>query len=157
MLYTNGQPSYSRRHPTCWASPQWSHTVSSTMCHGVRISAPLSPHLSTEWQCTATQIETPICTRRTTTPVHLITTELVRSGHITDGNAERLDHTSRLRIFIPDIGTHPPGMALQRTAWVWLNRLSRLHKREMAYSGACECGAQERTVDHASNVQSILT
>ena len=31
-------------------------------------------------------------------------------------NAERLDDTSRLRIFIPDIGTHPHRMALQRTA-----------------------------------------
>ena len=29
--YTSGQPSNPRRHPTCWASSQWSHTVSSTV------------------------------------------------------------------------------------------------------------------------------
>jgi len=31
---TSEQSSYSRRHPTCWASSQRSHTVSSTPCHG---------------------------------------------------------------------------------------------------------------------------
>ena len=31
--YTSGQPSHPYRHPTCWASSQWSHTVSSTPCH----------------------------------------------------------------------------------------------------------------------------
>ena len=54
-------------------------------CHGTGISAPLSPHLSTEWECTAPQIETLICTHRTTTLFHLTTTELLRSGRITDG------------------------------------------------------------------------
>ena len=46
--YTSGQPSYSCRHPTCWASSQWSHTVSSTPCHGAWTPAPLSAHLSTK-------------------------------------------------------------------------------------------------------------
>jgi len=36
-------------------------------CHGAQTSAPLSTHLSIECRCTAPQIETPICTRRTTT------------------------------------------------------------------------------------------
>jgi len=40
--YTSGQPSNPRRHPTCWASLQRSHTVSSTPCHGAWTSAPLS-------------------------------------------------------------------------------------------------------------------
>jgi len=61
----------------------------------------------------------------------------------------------RLRTFIPDIGTHSPGMALLRTAWVRLNRLrigvgrfrSCLHKWGMASSAACECGAEEQIVD----------
>ena len=55
------------RHPTCWASSQWSHTVSSTPCHGAWTSAPLSAYLSIECKCTAPQIETPTCTHRTTT------------------------------------------------------------------------------------------
>jgi len=58
--------------------------------------------------------------------------------------------------FHPDIGTHPPGMALPRTAWVWLNHLrtsvgrfcSCLYKWGMASSAACDFGAEERTVDH---------
>ena len=32
--YTSWQPSNPRRHPTCWASLQWSRTVSGTPCHG---------------------------------------------------------------------------------------------------------------------------
>jgi len=42
--YTSGQPSYPRRHPTCWASSQWSHTASGMPCHGAWTPAPLSPH-----------------------------------------------------------------------------------------------------------------
>jgi len=68
--YTSGQPSNPRRHSTCFASSQWSHTVSSMPCHKAWTSAPLSAHPSIECKRTAPQIETPICTRRTTT--HLI-------------------------------------------------------------------------------------
>jgi len=50
----------SHKHPTCWASSQWSHSGSSTLCHGTLTSAPLSAHLSIEWECTTSQIETPI-------------------------------------------------------------------------------------------------
>jgi len=57
-------------------------------------------------------------------------------------NAEWLDNLTRLRIFIPDTGTHPPGMTLPRTAWVRLNRF-RLHQWSMASSASCECGAEE--------------
>ena len=62
---TSGQPSNPSRHPTCWASSQWSHTISRTPCHGAWTSAPLSTHPSIECCCTAPQIKTPICTRRT--------------------------------------------------------------------------------------------
>ena len=68
--YTSGQTSNPCRHPTCWPSSQWSHTVSSAPCHAAWTSAPLSAHPSIECKRTAPQIETPICTRRTTT--HLI-------------------------------------------------------------------------------------
>ena len=66
-LYTSGQPSNPRRHPTCWASPQCCHIVSRMQCHGTWTSAPLSAHPSIECYCTAPQIETPICTHRTAT------------------------------------------------------------------------------------------
>ena len=49
------------------ASSQWSHTVSSTLCHGAWTPASLSAHLYTECKCTVSQIETPICTRCRTT------------------------------------------------------------------------------------------
>ena len=122
VLDTSRQPSYSRRHSTCWASPQWS-TLSQHAVSGPRISAPLSPHLCTYWECTAPQIETPICTHCTTATVLLTTTQLWDALGVHRWSAERLDDTSRLLIFIPDIGTHPHGMALQRTARVPHNNL----------------------------------
>jgi len=70
-------------------------------------------------------------------------------------NAEWRDNTTRLRIFIPDTGTHP-GMTLPRRACVRLNSLhtgvgrfrSFLYKWGMASSATCVCGAEEQTVDH---------
>ena len=71
-------------------------------------------------------------------------------------NAEWADNPTRLRVLIPDTGKHPPGMTLPRRAWVQLNRLrtgvgrfhSCLYKWGMSSSAACECGAEEQTVDH---------
>ena len=89
---TSRQPSNPRRHPTSWASSQWSHIVSSMPFHGALTHAPLSAHLSIECRCTSPQIETPICTRRTAThqflwqQFPLTTTTYVRpSGRITNG------------------------------------------------------------------------
>jgi len=65
-FYTSRQRCNPRRHPTCWASSQWSHTVSSMPCHGAWTSAPLSAHLSIKCKRTAPQIVTPICTCCTT-------------------------------------------------------------------------------------------
>ena len=62
VSYTSGQTSYSRRHPTCWAWLQRSHYLSSTSCHANWTFAPLRAHLSTAWECTASQIKTPVCT-----------------------------------------------------------------------------------------------
>ena len=67
VSYTSRQTPYPRRHPTCWASTQRSQIVSSTPCYGTWTPAPHSAQLSSERECTASQIETPICTRRTTT------------------------------------------------------------------------------------------
>ena len=64
--YTSRQPSNPCRHPTSWASSQRSHTIFRTACHGAWTPALLSAHPSIECKFTAPQIETPICTRRTT-------------------------------------------------------------------------------------------
>ena len=68
-------------------------------------------------------IGTPICTRRTT--IHQFIWQQVKCGTLggSPKDAEWLQNTIRLRTFIPDIGIRPPGMTLQRTAWVRLNRL----------------------------------
>jgi len=87
--------------------------------------------------------------------VHLTaTTEMRRSRRITDEIQRGWRTSPDSGTFIDDIGTHPPGMALPRTAWVRLNRLSTgvglfhscSHICGMAPSAACECGAGERTV-----------
>ena len=71
-------------------------------------------------------------------------------------NAEWAGNPTRLRTFIRDTGALPLGMTLPRKACIRLNRLrtgdgrfrSCLYKRGMASSAACECGAEEQTVDH---------
>jgi len=93
---TSGQSSYSRRHPAYWTSSQWSHTVSSTPCHGALTSAPLSAHLSIEWECTASQIETPIS-------YPLLNSLWVHLTTKSEGwNADKLECTTRLRTLLPD-------------------------------------------------------
>ena len=71
-------------------------------------------------------------------------------------NAEWADNPTRLRTLIPDTGAHTPGMTLPKRAWVRLNCLrtgagrfrSCLYKWGMTSFAACECGAEEQTVDH---------
>jgi len=82
--YTSGQPSHPRRHPTCWASSQWSRTVSSTLCRGAWIFAPLSGHLSIECRYTTPQI-THLYPPHNNSSVYLTTTTYVRrTGRITN-------------------------------------------------------------------------
>jgi len=76
-------------------------------------------------------------------------------------NTKWTDSPTRLCIFTPNTNTHPLGLTLLRSAWVRLNRLrtgvghfcSCLYKWGTASSAACECGAEEQTIDHV--VQSI--
>jgi len=73
-------------------------------------------------------------------------------------NAEWLDkyNPTRLRTFIPDTSTQPPGMPIPRIGCVRLNCLhtgagpfrSCLHKWGMAYFAACECCAEDQAMDH---------
>jgi len=132
---------------------QWSHTVSRTPCHVPWTSAPLSAHPSIECECTASQIETLICTRRTTTHhIHLTTTKVQHSGRMTNGMRGGPTTPQDSAFSSPT----PAPVPLPRRAWVRLNRLrtgvgrfrSCLHKWSMASSAACECGAEEQTVDH---------
>jgi len=140
-------------------------------CYGAWTSAPLSGHppLSShppiECKRTAPRIETPICTCRAQHLISLSNNNIRAAQWVEyQWNVEWTDSPTRLRIFNPDTGTHPPGMTLPKRAWVRLNRLctgvgrfrSCLHTWGMA-SSACECGAEEQTVDHvvSTNVQSI--
>jgi len=95
-----------RRYPTCWASSQWSHTVSSTPCHGACRSASLSSHPPIECKCTAPLIETPICTRHTTSHQFIWQHTCGAVGGLpmecgVDGQPHKTC------IFIPDTGTPP--------------------------------------------------
>ena len=107
--YTSWQPSNPRRYPTCWASLQWSHTISRTPCHGAWTSAPLSAHPCIECCCSAPIIETPVCTRRTATH-QLLWKQQHTWAHWAhhEWNAEWAYNPTRLCTLIPDTGTHPP-------------------------------------------------
>ena len=108
-FYTSGQSSNPRRNPTCWASWQRSHTVSSMPCHGAWTPAPPRVYLSTECECTASQIETPFLPAAQQLIISLDNNN-IRAAHWADQrwNAEWADNPTRLRTFIPDTGTQPP-------------------------------------------------
>jgi len=146
-----GQPSHPRGHPTCWASSQWSHTVSSTPCHGVWTPAPFSDHLYIECKCTAPQVETPICTRRTTAD------QLIWQQHAAHcAYHQRSAEWADLLDSVLSSPTPAPPQNDPSKKWVRLNRLrtdigrfrSCMYKWGMASSAACECGAEEQTADH---------
>jgi len=158
VSYTSGQTSNPRRHPTCWASSQWSHNVSSTPFHGAWTSAPLSAHPSIECERTATQNRhTHLYLPHNISSVYLTTTTYVRrrgrnANGMRSGRIAPQDSAFSSSIPAP---THP-GWTFPRRAWVRLNRLrtgvgrfrSCLYKWGMASSATCECGAEGQTVDH---------
>jgi len=123
--------------------------------HGTSTPAPLSVHLSIEYKCMAPQIETPIDTCHTITHQYIWQHTLGALG----GSPMRCGigrQPYKTCIFIPSTGTYPHRVTLTRRAWVWLNHLrtsvrcfrSCLYIWGMASSAACECGAEEQTVDH---------
>ena len=103
-------PSYSRKHPTCWASSQKSHTVYTTPWHGSWTSAPRSPHPFTGLEYTSSNRDT----NRTTTHQFIWRRQQQKCGDLGSSKMEWkwLKSTTGRRTFIPDIGTHPPGMTL---------------------------------------------
>ena len=80
----------------------------------------------------------------------------VRTAHWVDHqwNAEWADNITRL--FHPNTDTNSPLVTLSRRAWFRFYSLrtgvgrftSSLYKWRMAFSVACECGAEKQTVDH---------
>ena len=82
------------------------------------------------------------------------TTYVRRTGRITSG-MQSGRQPYKTEHFHPR-HRQPPRITLPRTAWVRLNRLSTgvrrfcscLYKWSMASSAACDCGAEEQTVDH---------
>jgi len=85
--YTSGQPSNPRRHPTCWASSQWSRIVSRAPCHGAWRSAPLQRSPAHRVQTHgASNRDTHLCPPHIISSVYLTTTTYVRrSGRMTNG------------------------------------------------------------------------
>ena len=152
--YINRQPSYARRHPI----RQRSQTTLFLAHRAMEPAHLLHPAITDSLGGNTRQLKSKnrfVPAAQLT--VHQATTTYVRrTGRITNGIRSCMDNTTRPRTFIPDIGTHPPGMALPRTAWVRLNRLrtgvgrfgSCLYNWAMASSAACEFGAEERTIDH---------
>ena len=119
--YTSGQPSNPRRHPTCWASSQWSHTASSTPCHGAWTSVPLSVHRVQMHD--ASNRDTHLYTPHNNS-VHLTTTTYVRrSGRITNGMRCGRTTPQDSAFSSPTPAPNPPGVALPRRACVRINRL----------------------------------
>ena len=82
--YTRGQSSNLRRHPTYWASLQWSHTFSSMLCRAAWTPTLLSAHLPIECKCMVPQIErcTQLYLPHNNSSVHLTTTYVRHSGII---------------------------------------------------------------------------
>jgi len=109
--YTSGQSSCPHRHPTCWASSQRSHTVSITPCRGAWTSALLTAHLSIEWECTASQIETPFVPA----PQQLISSDdNNRSAALLADHRWNAESWRALRDSVLSSPCHPPGMALPK-------------------------------------------
>ena len=136
--------------------PYYSGVCSRFTQHSNRTSAPLSARLSNECCCTSPEIGTPICTHRTATH-QLLWQQQHTCGAVGRSLMERGVGRQPYKIphFHPRHCTHLLGMTLQR-AWVWVNRLptsvgrfqSCLYKWGMASSAACECGAEEQTVNN---------
>ena len=113
---TSGQPSNPRRHPTCWASSQRSHTISRTPCHGAWTPAPLStdrPPGAAAWCLKSRHPFVPTAQQLISFSDNNNTCAAQWADH--QWNAVWADNPTRLRTLIPDTGTHTPGITL---CWV---------------------------------------
>ena len=155
VSYTSGHTFQSSQASNLLSFVTWSHTISRMPCHGAWTPASLSAHPSIGCSCTAPQIETPICTRCTTT--HQFFWQQHTCGTVGGSSIERGvgGQPHKTPHFNSRHRYTPPGMTLPTRAFVQLNRLhndvgrfiSCLYKWGMASSAACECDA-EQTTDH---------
>ena len=156
VSYISGQLPNPRRHPTCWASSQWSRAVLSAPCHGAWTSASLRSHPSSECRCMAPQIETLICTRRRRRATHHFIWQQQCMGGAVDGSPMECGVGGQYHTPSHFYPQHRHRITLSRRACTQLNRLrtgvgrfrSWLYKRGMATSAVCERGAEEQIVSH---------
>ena len=155
MSYISGQPSNPCRHPTCWASSQWSHTVSSTLCHGAW--TPFHSALHRVKIHGVSNWYTHLYPPHNNSLVHLKTTTYVRrTGRITNGMRSGRTTPQACAFSSQTPAPTTPAVTLPRRELVRLNRLrtgvgrfrSSLYKWCVVFSAACECGAEEQTVNH---------
>jgi len=156
--FTSGQPFCPRRHPTCWASLQWSHTLAHRAVEPAHLlhSALTYPSSANAWHLKSRHQFVPDAKQL----ISLSHNNNIHAVHWEDHqwNVEWADSPTRLYIFIHDTGKYSPGVTLPRRAWVQLNHHrtsvgrfgSCLYKWGMASSPACECGTEEPTIDHVA-------
>ena len=139
-FYTSRQPSYSCRHPTCWAFSLRSHTFSKPGY--LLYSVVTCPAGVNAWRLKSRHPFVPATQQLISSSDNK---NNKRAAHWADHqrNAEWLCNLTRLRTSILNTGTHSPGMTLPRTAWICLICLctgvgrfcSCLHKWGMASCG----------------------
>ena len=114
VSYTSGQPSNPRRHPTCWASSQWSHTISRTPCHGAWTSAPFqrSP-VHRVLLHGASNRDIHLYLPHSNSSVYLTTTYVRRSGRITNGMRIELTIPQASALSSPTPAPTPPKWPFQ--------------------------------------------
>ena len=141
--------SYTSRQPPSQPSNLLSFVTMETHC--LYPAVPLSLNICSTKRSPVHRVQTHGTSHRDTNlyPPHNISsvhlTNNIHAAHWADyqWNAEWADNPTRLRIFIPDTGTHDPGMTLPRRAWVRLNRLRTgverfpLQPAQMGYGLLC--------------------
>ena len=121
--YTSVQPSYPRGHLTCWVSSQRSqHTVSS-MRRAMRLD------ICSTWRPpsgNARCLKSRYPFKLTAQFISSSDDNNIRAMFWEDHRwiAEWLENTTRLYTFIPDIGTHSPGMALPTNSVSYVSALA---------------------------------
>jgi len=147
--------SHHRRHPTCSASSQWSHTVSSTPCHEAWTPSTQRSSVHQVQVHGASNRNTHLYPPHNNSSVHLTTTTYVgRARRITNGvGSGRIPYKTphfHLRHRYPPPRNDPPKKSLGPTkpsphrCWTFPLLFVQMG---MAFSAACECGAEEQTVD----------
>jgi len=124
VSYTSGQPSHPCRHPSCWVSLHWSHTVSSTPSWSLNTcSTQRSPFYRVQMHG-ASNRDPHLYPPHSNSSVHLtITTYVRRTRRITNGMRSRLTTPQDSAFWSPTLGTRTHVATHPRRAWLRLNCL----------------------------------